>query len=57
MTDPMPSPDRWDGWDDSDYKPTREELKEMILPPFPSGTTPEHVARALFNYRPAEPAH
>ncbi|MCY3952447.1 MAG: hypothetical protein OXG69_07850 [bacterium] len=29
----------------------------MILPPFPSGTTPEHVARALFNYRPAEPVH
>ena len=34
---------RWDGWDDPDYQPTEDELKE----PVKIDATPEEVAEAL----------
>ncbi len=40
-------PDRWDGWDDPDHKPTQAELEEPISLEDIEDATPEDLARAL----------
>ena len=55
MAEPKP-PDRWDGWDDPDYKPTQAELEEPITLDGIEDATPEDLARAIMNYKPPRPA-